>query len=72
MAKPNSEIRDYAAQMQVRQWEIAEAIGVSEPVLTRMLRHELKTDDREKMMNAIWSIAKARIANGPKGGFYNE
>ena len=41
----------------VKQWQIAEAMGIREETLSRKLRTELKDDERERMLKVIEEIA---------------
>lgn len=48
--------KEVLLQMQrtgIRQWEIAEAYGVSEGVFSRRMRHELSPKDRQKVLDII-------------------
>ena len=44
----NKDLRDEMRIANVRQWEVAEAIGISEMTMVKWLRREL--DDRKKAM----------------------
>lgn len=48
----NEKLRRKARAGGVRHWQIAEALGVSEPTLTRWLRYPL-TPERESRINEI-------------------
>ena len=52
----NSEIRDYARSRDVKQWEIAEAYGLSEGNFSRKLRRELPKDEQARIMQIIDEI----------------
>ena len=54
----NESIRLLLQMKRVRQWEIAEAIGVSEPTLCRMLRKELTDEQKKKIVSVVNDIAK--------------
>lgn len=60
MKRANQEIRDYAAKNGVYLWEIALAMGISEPTMTRKLRTELPDRDREEIMRIINDLAAMR------------
>jgi DNA-binding LacI/PurR family transcriptional regulator len=55
----------------VRQWQIAEYIGISEGVLSRKMRHDLAPDLRDKVEEAIEALgsspgsAKANTTGSP-------
>ena len=57
MKRANQEIREYAAKNGVYLWEIALALGISEPTMTRKLRTELPDREREEIMRIINDIA---------------
>ena len=60
MKRANQEIREYAAKNNVYLWEIALAMGISEPTMTRKLRTELPDRDREEIMRIINDLAAMR------------
>ena len=60
MKRANQEIREHAAKNSVYLWEIALALGVSEPTMTRKLRTELPDRDREEIMRIINDLAAMR------------
>ena len=60
MKRANQEIREYAAKNGVYLWEIALAIGISEPTMTRKLRTELPENEREMIMRVINELAAMR------------
>lgn len=49
----NLEIRRKAAWAGVRLWQIAEALGIADCSLSRMLRKELSDEEREKILAII-------------------
>lgn len=49
----NEELRAYARAKRVKQWEIAEELGITECKLSRELRHELSPEDTERLRKAI-------------------
>ena len=55
----NQEIRLAARGAGIPLWQLAEAIGVSEPTMTRKLRHELPEDEKVHIMEIIHQLAKA-------------
>ncbi len=60
MRRANQEIREYAAKRGVYLWEIALAMGISEPTMTRKLRTELPEDECRKIAQIINEIAAAK------------
>lgn len=58
----NHAIREQTKRNGVRFWEIAEALGVSEATVTRMLRKELPDADQYKILNIVSDIARRKEA----------
>lgn len=56
----NQDIRQYAKKAGVRLWEVAEFLGVSDPTMTRKLRHELNDSEKSRIMSIIDELAKKR------------
>ena len=57
----NKDIRDYAARRRVRLWEIAMELGINDSSLSRKLRKELTTDEKEKILGIIDRLAKGAV-----------
>lgn len=53
----NKSIRAYAKKHGVCLWEIAAALNISEPTMTRKLRVELSPAEKAQMKNIIDSIS---------------
>lgn len=53
----NSGVREAAKQVGVKNWEIADEIGVSEATLCRWLRKELADDKKNRVLAAIVLIS---------------
>ena len=60
MKRANQKIREYAAKNGVYLWEVALAMGISEPTMTRKLRTELSERDREMIIRVINKLAAMR------------
>lgn len=56
----NGEIKEKAAALKVRQWQIAEELGMNECVLSRKLRHELDETEKARVLAAIQAVAEKR------------
>ncbi len=56
----NYEIRVEMLKHNIKQWQLAEQLAITEFSLCRKLRHELSTEDKEKALNAIKEIIKER------------
>ena len=54
----NVEIRSTAKKAGVRQWQIAEKLGISEFTLIRRMRHDLTQEQQKEILNAIIDIAE--------------
>lgn len=49
----NKDIRAYAKENNVKLWQIAKAMGISEPTMTRNLRSELPEQDKQTFRRII-------------------
>ena len=56
----NDEVRPEMFKYNIKQWELAEQLQISEFTLCRKLRHELSKEDKEKALNGIKKIIKER------------
>lgn len=56
MAGANEDLRKYREDAGVRQWELAEHLGMTEFTFCRKLRHELPEDEKARIMEAIEEI----------------
>lgn len=56
----NSDVRVCAIEHGVRIWEIADRLGISPETLSRKLRRELEPEEKERMIQAIQTIAVHR------------
>lgn len=57
----NLQIRTAAKTKGVKLWQIADALCISEPTLTRKLRHELSDDETAKILAIIDRLSKGVI-----------
>lgn len=57
MSKCNVDIRTSAIKSNVFLWEIANELGISEPTITRKLRTELSTEEKNRYLEAIAKIS---------------
>lgn len=53
----NQDIRSYAKQNGVKLWQIADIKGVSEPTMSRLLRHELPETMKAEFIRIIDQLA---------------
>lgn len=53
MLKANEKIRTALKERKMHQWELAERLGVSEPTLTRWMRHELPEAKQKEIISII-------------------
>lgn len=60
--KSNIDIRKYAKEKGVRLWEVAIALNISEPTITRRLRVELPDGDKAKIFTTIDRVAAQHAA----------
>lgn len=56
----NKDLRNIAKKSNVSLWEIADAMGISEPTMTRYMRRELPEQEKENLMQIIDDLAKAK------------
>ena len=54
----NQEIREAAKKSKVKLWQIADKLGISEPTMTRKLRHELADEEKHRILNIIHELAE--------------
>ena len=54
----NLELRKAAKAAGIPLWRIADAIGVSEPTMTRKLRHELPENEKKQLLDLIKQLAR--------------
>ncbi|MFR4413363.1 MAG: hypothetical protein ACLT4K_05250 [Catenibacterium sp.] len=52
-SKANQEVREALQNKGMKQWELADMLGISEFTLTRWLRKELTDDKKELLLKAI-------------------
>ena len=56
--KANYDIRSECHKYNIKLWELAEWIGVSESTMTRKLRQELPSEQRDHILNMIRNLAE--------------
>lgn len=59
----NADIRAKAKGAGVRMWELADHFGISEPTVTRKLRHELPQAEKDRIFSIIEEIAKEKAVD---------
>lgn len=52
------ELRKLIAAAGIKQWELAEELGIREEALSRKLRHELSLEDEAAVKNAVKEISR--------------
>lgn len=62
----NKDIRTYAKENNVKLWQIAKAMGISEPTMTRKLRSELPEQDKQTFRRIIDELS-AQDATSKEG-----
>ena len=60
MEKTNLKVRLAAREAGVHQWEIAEALGISEGSFCRRMRHELPEAEQARILATIDEISRRR------------
>lgn len=53
-------VKDFIKKSNVKQWQIAEYLGMNEFSLSRKLRKDIKEEDFIKIQNAVEEIKKER------------
>lgn len=56
----NQEIKKAMKEHKVKQWQIAEKLGMSEFTLSRWMRHELDDEKKKIFLEAITEIKEER------------
>lgn len=56
----NKEIRDYARIKDVRLWQIADKLNISDSNFSRLLRHELPKEKKAEIKTIIDRLVKDR------------
>ena len=59
----NKDLRDEMRIANVRQWEVAEAIGISEMTMVKWLRRELDDNKKVLMREGISRVARQHKQN---------
>ena len=54
----NKDIRAYAKENSVFLWQVAKAMGISEPTMTRRLRSELPEQEKQKYFCIIDELSR--------------
>lgn len=58
MERANKDVRQYAKEKEVFLWQIANAMGVSEPTVTRMFRTEMMPEKKAEIRAIIDRVAE--------------
>ena len=56
----NMKIREMARRKDVKAWEIADALSISESTYMRKLRHELPAAEKNRILEIIKNIAEVK------------
>lgn len=54
----NIDIRKTAKTAKLPLWAIADAMGISEPTMTRLLRRELPEEEKQRILAIIRNLSK--------------
>ena len=49
----NEDIREAIKQANLKHWELADLLNISETTLVRKLRHEMSKDEKDKILSII-------------------
>lgn len=58
MSQTNEEVRKKATEANVKLWQIADKLGINDGNFSRLLRKELPSDKKQKIMHIIDELAK--------------
>lgn len=58
MVQANKDIRKFITDSGLRQWQVAEAYGLSDTRFSVILRHELSDDKKKAILEAIKELKK--------------
>ncbi len=64
----NQEIKLQMKKDDVRQWEVADKIGVAESTFTRWLRKEVSNEQKTLILQAIRAVARQKQAQSNSVG----
>lgn len=53
----NKDLRTYAKEKGICLWQVAQALGISEPTMTRRMRLELSQQDKQAMRDIVDALA---------------
>ena len=53
----NLDIRELLKENRVRQWQVADKLGIAEMTLVRKLRYELTAEEKQKIFTIIEELA---------------
>lgn len=57
----NKKVRIKLIENDMAQWQLAKAMGVSESVLSRLLRNELTSKEQDRLCNLIEEVAQNEV-----------
>lgn len=61
MERANTQVRIAAKEAGVPLWLVARGLGISEATMTRMLRKELASADKERVLRVINELGGERV-----------
>lgn len=56
----NLDIRTKLKEANIKQWELADQLGIAEMTLVRKLRYELPEEEKQKIFSIIEELATAK------------
>lgn len=68
----NSKVRIKMLESGVKQWEVANMLGISESVFSRKLRNELSEEEQDKIVNLIEQSQREHALTRQTGGDRDE
>lgn len=58
----NIEVREQAKALNVKLWQIADCLGVTDSTFSRKLRKELSAEEKDRIMSVIEELSKNATA----------
>lgn len=68
----NSKVRIKMFESGIKQWEVANMLGISESVFSRRLRNELSEEEQDKIVNLIEQSRGEHALTRQSGGDLDE
>lgn len=57
----NNDIRNALNQNNIKHWQLADLLKISEATLTRRMRHELPQEEKQRIFNILHSLQRKEV-----------